>query len=135
VTPARDDHGNITLFTCVAAFALFLIVGLVADGGAQLRAAQNATALAEEAGRAASQAIDASHVMQGGDIRVDPAAAADAAEDYLAAARVEGTVVSTTATTVTIQVRDTRPTVLLSLVGIDSLTATGEATAHLMPAG
>ena len=47
-----DQAGSVTLFGVVAGLALLVLVGLVVDGGAKVRAVQRADAIAAEAARA-----------------------------------------------------------------------------------
>lgn len=127
---SRDESGSITLTLVVMVTALLAAVGLVVDGGAKLRAVQQARAAAGEAARAATQQVNVAQVQAAGTARLDTAAARRAAQATLTEAGVEGSVtvasgrVSVTATV-------TRPTVFLSLVGIQSLSGTGAATADL----
>ncbi|UOE21978.1 hypothetical protein NI17_010465 [Thermobifida halotolerans] len=120
-----------SLFLAVTTTALFLVVGLVVDGGAKIRAAQHAHATAEEAARAAAQAVDAAAVLRGETVRIDPARAAAEATAYLDATGATGTAHASSPTTVTITVTETRPTVLLSLIGIHQVSATATATARI----
>ncbi|WP_046471382.1 pilus assembly protein TadG-related protein [Allosalinactinospora lopnorensis] len=129
----NGDRGSTTIFVAVAVIAVLLVAGLVIDGGAQLRAAQRATSIAEEAARAGNQAIDVSAVLQGGDVRIDTDAAVAASNSYLRAAGANGTVRATSATTVSVEVNESVDTLLLSLIGINSLSASGSATARIVP--
>lgn len=125
-----DDAGSISLALVVMVSALLVAVGLVVDGGAKLRAVQQATALAGEAARAATQQVNVAEVQTAGSARLDAAVARRAARQTLAAAGVEGTVtVATGQVSVTASVR--RPTVFLSLLGVGSVTGSGSATADL----
>jgi Flp pilus assembly protein TadG len=125
-----EDGGSISLALVVMVSALLVSVGLVVDGGAKLRAVQQATAVAGEAARAASQQINVAGVQTAGTARLDTAAARTAARQTLAEAGVEGRVtvaggqVSVTATV-------SRPTIFLSLLGVSSVTGSGSATADL----
>jgi Flp pilus assembly protein TadG len=128
------DGGSISLTLVVMVSALLVSVGLVVDGGAKLRAVQQATAVAGEAARAAAQQVNVAGVQTGGTARLDAAAARRAARATLADADVdvdvEGSVtvspgqVSVTATVI-------RPTIFLSLLGVSSVTGSGSATADL----
>jgi hypothetical protein len=130
---ARDE-GRIALLVVVLTFAVLAMIGLSVDGGGKLRALQRADRLAVEAARAAGQAIAAPQAIQGGKKVVDPPAAVAAAEGYLAAAGVTGTVtVSEDRQHVTVSVTITYNTVLLGLIGITTLAATRQATAVLVP--
>lgn len=127
---SRRDDGSVSLTLVVMVTALLVAVGLVVDGGAKLRAAQQATAVAGEAARAATQQVNVAQVQTAGTARLDTAAARRAARETLVEAGVDGTVtVATGQVSVTATV--TRPTVFLSLLGVGSVTGTGAATADL----
>lgn len=123
------DRGSVTVFLAITMVGLLVLLGLVADGGAKLRATQRAAATAAEAARAGGQALDLPAATAGQPIHVDRAAAASAAREYLTATGATGTVtVSDDGTQLTVTVTSTAPTVFLSLIGIQNLTST--ATAH-----
>lgn len=129
---ARDD-GRISLLVAVLTFAVLAMIGLSVDGGGKLRALQRADRLAVEAARAAGQAILAPQAIQGGAKVVDPPAAVAAAQHYLAAAGVAGTVaVSEDGRQITVTVTIVYHAVFLGLIGIDTLSATRHATAVLV---
>jgi Flp pilus assembly protein TadG len=123
-----DDEGAATVFVVVLVPALLAMAGLVIDGGYALAARQEAAATAEQAARAGADALARDSLREAGPIRLNPAAATAAANDYLArsghagTARVEGQAVVVT-------VRITRPTAVLSAVGIDSVSSTATASA------
>src|SRR5437763_7909971 len=129
--PQCRDDGRIALLVMVLALAVLTMIGLSVDGGGKIRALERADNLASEAARAAGQAILAPQAIQGGDKVVDPAAAVAAAQNYLAAAGVTGTV-AVDRKHVTVTVTITYNTVFLGLIGIDTLTATRQATAVLV---
>ncbi len=120
-----------TPFVVLIALALMLAVGLVVDGGQKLRATQRADAAAEEAARAAGQVIQAPRSVRGLTPLVDPAPAAAAAQAYLDAAGVTGTV-AVDGALVTVTTTTTEPTVFLAAIGITTVTATGTAQARLV---
>lgn len=125
-----DDSGSISLALVVMVTALLVAVGLVVDGGTKLRAVQQATSVAGEAARAASQQVSVAVVQTAGSARLDAAAARRAAEDTLAEAGVEGSV-TVAAGRVSVTAKVSRPTVFLSLLGVSSVTGSGSATADL----
>jgi Flp pilus assembly protein TadG len=132
-THARDDHGSVTLAVVILAIGLLLLVGLIADGGAKVRAIRRADSLASEAARAGGQAIDLPTVMAGGRPVADPAVARRAALAYLSSNHAIGTAsVTEGGRQVRVDVRVTSPTVFLGLAGIDHLTVHGHATATLV---
>lgn len=126
---APRDEGAVSVFVVVLATALLAMAGLVVDGGYALAARQEAAATAEESARAGADALSQDSVRSGGPLRVDPAAATSAVTHYLDA-RGQAGKASVMGDAVTVTVRITRPTAILSAVGIDTLTATATATAR-----
>lgn len=123
----RTEHGaSFSVATIMLAPVLLLCVGLTTDGGRKTEAARTATSSAQSAARAATNA-KATSAIAGQD---DTAAAYQAANQYLAAAGVTGTV-TIEGNTITIKTTKTTDTVFLGLIGINQLTAHGEATASL----
>ena len=130
----RDgDRGGIAVFTAIVTVVLLGIIGLVVDGGGKLQATERADAVAMEAARAAGQAIDAGDAITGTAIRVDPQAAEAAAQAYLHKAGATGRVsISEDRTRLTVTVSDTYDTRFMSVVGIGSMSVTGQGTATLL---
>jgi Flp pilus assembly protein TadG len=122
----------VTLYGLVLAIAMIALVALVVDGGAKLRAARQATGIAEEAARAGAGQADLPTAYSQGVYRIDRLAAIGAAQDYLAATGHRGSVRVTGATTVEVTVRIEQPTLMLSLAGITSISVQGTAQAHLV---
>jgi len=111
-----------SLVLLLCAVALLVVLGLVVDGGTKAQALDRANRVAMEAAGAGAQAITAG----GGDVN---AAAADAAvQNYLAAEGVSGdTQVHDNRVDVTVSLSE--PTKMLSMVGIDEITVTGDGYA------
>lgn len=132
-TASAGETGAVTLFVALAVTGLLVLLGLVVDGGAKVRAAQQADRLAAEAARAAGQAIDLAAVLGGDAIRVDRRAAQAAAEEYLARSGGRGrAAVSGDGRTITVTTRASVPTVFLGLIGISEVDVTGRAEAVLV---
>lgn len=125
------DRGAVTPFAVVAALALMVAVGLVVDGGNKLQALQRADAAAAEAARAAGQAIQPARSIRGQSPLVDLDRGVTAAQTYLSAAGVTGTV-DVRGDVIEVTTTTTEPTVFLAAVGIDSVNATGSARARLV---
>lgn len=126
------DRGSISVFFAVCTVGLFMVLGLLVDGGMALNAANRASSLAQEAARTAGQQIDAAQAIEGTDITVDPDAAATAAQNYLADAEAQGSVaIADDGQTMTVTVTTTHTTLFGALIGKGTLTLTGTATAHL----
>ncbi|MET8772832.1 Tad domain-containing protein [Streptomyces sp. NPDC004658] len=128
-----DDRGGVTVFVAVCVIALIGIIGVAVDGGSKMRATEHADYIAGEAARAGGQAIDPADAISGKAIDVDPQAAAAAAQAYLRSAGATGTVsVSGDGKTLTVTVTGTYDTKFLSMVGIGSLSVTGQGKATLL---
>lgn len=113
--------------------ALVALGGIVVDGGTKLIGDENAVAAAQEAARAGATTVDASRAYTTGTFVVDRGQAAAAARQYLAAAGYRHyTIAADWPNALRVSVRITEPTRFLSLIGIDSLTCTGTATASLV---
>ncbi|WP_019873107.1 pilus assembly protein TadG-related protein [Sporichthya polymorpha] len=125
----HDDEGSITPFVVVLTSALLAMAGLVVDGGYALAAKQDARSAAEQAARAGADVLARDAALRGGELRLDPAAARAAAERHLTVSGREGDV-RVIGQTVTVTVRITRSTAILSAVGIDTLTARATASAR-----
>ena len=135
---AQEDReqGSISLFLVVLVLALFVVFGLVVDGGARLDAQRRATDQAEQAARAAAQAVNPTSLRESDTVTLDPTAAHAAAARYLSSVgNVTLTGVHVTATTVTVTVTTTATPVVLSLIGLHTLTVTGSGTAQLLRGG
>lgn len=122
------DGGHVTAFVVVITGALLLLAGLVLDAGLALATRTRALNVAHAAARTGAQQLDLVAYRVDGTVRLDPAAAEQAARDYLADTGYSGTVTSTD-DTVTVQVRARHRTQILTLLGIRSLTVTASATA------
>jgi Flp pilus assembly protein TadG len=113
--------------------ALLAAAGLVVDGGTKIRAARQASSIAEEAARAGAGRIDQNRAYtRGGRFVVDRAAAAAAARAYLADSGNNGTVSVINGQKIRVTVTVSKPTTLLSLIGIGNISVTKTATADLL---
>lgn len=134
----RDDGerggGALSAPMAIASIALFAAIGLGIDGARAAQGLATADAVAEEAARAAGQAIDLT-ALRRGDAAVKPADAVAAARRHLAAAGVEGDVIVVGPQRIRVQTRIIQPTILLGLIGRNEITSTGEAEAVLVPIG
>lgn len=120
-----------TVFVVGLNLALMMVAGLVYDGGRILAARRQAHDLADNAARAAAQAVDLDVLRSGSPVELDPLAAQVAAEDYLATTGHDGEVL-VTADTVEVTVTITTPMVLLQLAGISERTVTASGEARLV---
>ncbi|MEU4181061.1 pilus assembly protein TadG-related protein (plasmid) [Streptomyces anulatus] len=129
----RRDRGSMSVFFALSTIAILMVMGLLVDGGGALNAANRATSVAQEAARTAGQQLDAAQAIEGTAITIDPDAASGAAQDYLAAAGVQGDVqVTNGGQSLSITVHDTYTTLFAQFVGKGTIQVTGTATAQLM---
>lgn len=125
------DHGSLSPFYALSAIGIIMIMGLLVDGGA-LNATNKATGLAQEAARAAGQQLNVPAAVQGTEITVDPDAAVAAAQDYLAAQNVQGSVTITDGgQRLEVTVHDTYNTLFAQFVGRSTISVSGTAHARL----
>ena len=117
--------GGISLVMLIGAIGLLMVLGLVMDGSAKAHALDRANRLASEAARAGLQAVNPA-----GD-RVDVAAVQAAVNRYLQSEGVSGSA-EIGAQQVIVHVSITEPTKMLSMIGIDSMTVTGDGAANLV---
>jgi len=122
----------LTLLLAVLMVSLLALAGLVIDGARKLNESATATAIAQEAARAGAGMVDQATVYRSGTFQVNSAQAVAAARGYLARAGYHGTVRVSGADQIHVTVTVTRPTLLLWLIGIDSMTCTGQAVASLV---
>jgi len=125
----RGEAGQVTAIWAVLALSLFLLGGLVHDGGQILTARREADNLARQAARAGAQALDENSVRSGAAV-LDPVAADMSVRAYLDRRHLVPAAVVVTSSDVTVTVAMTQPTPLLSLVGIGSRTVSATATAR-----
>jgi transcription elongation GreA/GreB family factor len=125
----RDERGqSLSVFVTVVVVALLLVAGLVVDGGAQADASRRAEGAAALAARAAADTTATARLAGREADRLTAVAAARQVLD--AHPGIAGDVV-VQGDRVQVTTRATTPTVLLNLIGIRELAATGSATAAL----
>lgn len=127
------DSGRVSVFVAAAMPMMLLFLALMWDASGYLRALHRADNVANEAARAAGQAIDIPLAVTGEQIVVDPAAAEVAASAYLADAGVAGdVVVDEDGRRVTVTVEIEYEPLFLGQFGFGSFTAEGAADGHLV---
>lgn len=132
-TTATHDQGSITIIVVVFFIALLAAAGLVVDGGAKLRAARQASAIAEEAARAGAGRVNRDQAYaHGGVFIIDRMSAVAAARAYLHSCGVAGSVEVSGSRSIRVAVTVAKPTVLLSLIGVRHVRVTEKADADLL---
>ena len=131
---AVAEDGAAAVLVLLLTPALFGLAGLVLDGGTELAARQHAADLAEQAARGGADALDTNALRTTGTEGLDTAAAQAAACRYVTTdpgATCTATVTSSAAgQQVTVRVRGSHPTVLLGLIGINTLHTDAVGTAQ-----
>ena len=122
-----DDAGALVAFVVLLLLALLSLLGLVVDGGAALVAHQAAEVEAEQAARSGAGALDVD-ALRAGTVRIDPSAAASAAERFAIAAG-HPAVVTVSGGVVTVRIRYAVATTVLGVIGIRSLSVSAVASA------
>ena len=129
---SRQERGSVSIWLVTTGFAMIVLVGLAVDLGGQVHAQQHARNLAAQAARTGGQQLQPGPAMRGETATADRARAVAAARTYLAAAAdVTGTVAVTGGDTITVTTTDTYDTTFLGVIGITTLTVTGNAQARI----
>ncbi|MGP3921306.1 pilus assembly protein TadG-related protein [Nonomuraea sp. 10N515B] len=128
----RSDRGSITPYAIIFITVLLLFIGLSVDVGAKLRAGWEAVGVAEEAARAGAGQLDRAAVYRGAAATIDRGTAVRAAQAYLSSSGHSGSVGIACPQSIRVSVTVTKPTWLLSLVGLSSVSMTATATANLV---
>ncbi|WP_432887896.1 pilus assembly protein TadG-related protein [Kribbella sp. CA-245084] len=126
----RSEHGSATIFLLGFATVLLVGAGLVIDGGLALNGRQRIADDAEQASRYGANAIDEASLRGQGQVVVDTDAAVARATSFMADKGYRNISVSVDGDKVTTSAEGSVDTALLSLVGINSFTVRGEATAE-----
>lgn len=124
------ERGSSNLFLVLTVVTLVVIVGLVVDGAGKVQASAGAQHVAASAARAAISSL-AGDTVGGRPIAIDAAAAEQAAIDAVSAAGMSGTA-TVSGDVITVTASTSYSTLFVSLIGIESLPATGEARAQLI---
>lgn len=127
-----DERGSVTVWLAISSFAMIFLVGLAVDLGGQVHAHERAHDVAAQAARAGGEEVEGAAAIQGHELTISPASARVAAQRYLDAADVSGTVEVTNGDTITVTVHDSYDPQFLGLIGINRLDVTGTATARLV---
>lgn len=129
---ATTERGSVTVWLALASFVMMALVGLAVDLGGQVHAQQRAHDVAAQAARAGGEQVQAAPAIAGSAARIDVAGARRAAQAYLAAAGVEGTVTISGGERITVRVTDAYQPRFLAFLGIQRLQVSGTATARLV---
>ena len=118
-----------SVFVSVAIVALLLAIGLAVDGAAQAHARRTCETAAAQLARIGADASASARIQGGDTVGAGRQAAQDAARQLYPGLQVQ---VSVTASgQLQVRASTSTPTLFLTLMGIDRLSASGQATATL----
>ncbi len=126
----RDERGAVTVWLAGASVLMVSIIGISVDLGGQLHAKERAHTIAAQAARTGAEQITAD-AMLGTRPSLDVGKARTAANAYLRAAGVDGTVSVGGGIRVTVTVVDTYQPLFLGSIGVGTLTVSASSTAEL----
>ncbi len=66
----KDERGSMSVFVVLFSVVVFLLAGLLVDGGAAINARLRAADVAEQAARAGADEIDQDHLREPGEMRL-----------------------------------------------------------------
>lgn len=130
---ASRERGSTSVFAVCVVAVLMLLAGLCIDGGRVLNARATLTDVCEQAARAGAQEVLTEGLRGSFDVVLDPGAARTAARAYLASTTdmdLGGVSVTTSGNTVTVTAHRQVPTLMLSMLGMGSVTVTVSGTAE-----
>jgi uncharacterized membrane protein len=128
-TRMRNERGSVLITGLLLSLALLMIIGTAVDVGHAFIVRRELVSVADDAALTGSQAID-QNALHAGTLKLNPEQARSAA--LRAAVTQPGQRATATATTasISVEIRRRFPTVLLRLVGLDSLSVSAHATAQ-----
>ena len=130
-TTAHDsERGNLTLPLLILVVSFLLFVGLVVDGSGKIQASDHANQVAQSAARTAANSLTGAAIATG-TLQIDAGAAQASAQGYITASGLRGNV-TVVGNTVTVTVEEDYTTVFLNMIGINTLTGSGTASARLI---
>ena len=133
MTRPSDDRGQVTAFVVVLMVGLFVLAGLVVDGGRYFTGRRQAQNLAAGAARAGAQGVSEDSLRDPTAVpTLDPTEAYRRADAYLAAAHADGTII-VNADSVTVTVTTTVSPFILGIVGVGDRRLSATETAVAQP--
>lgn len=123
------ETGSAAPFVLLVTVVILAAAGLVIDGGYALAERRKTTHQAEQAARIGADAIDHASLRDGGPVAVDAHRARTAIASYLSAVGVADHTVRIDGAMVTVRIDKEVPTLILSIVGVNSFSASATGTA------
>lgn len=128
-TRNRDERGAATIFVLLLSVALLVGAGLVIDGGYALAQRRELTTQAEQAARIGADALQEASLRDGGEPKIDPVRARQAASAYLDRVGAPNASVTIDGQVVTVRLQSESETAILSIAGITAIPVSGAGSA------
>jgi Flp pilus assembly protein TadG len=122
------ERGSALITGLFLTIALMMVIGAAVDIGHAFIVRRELVSIADDAALTGSEALDQS-ALHAGTLELDPGQARAAALGTITRLPGESAQASATTSAVTVQVRRRLPTILLRLVGLDTLTVSAQASA------
>jgi hypothetical protein len=131
---AARERGSVSSWLVTSTFVMIIGVGIAVDLTGQVHAQQHARDVAFQAARAGGQQLQGGSAIRGEGLRADARQAAIAAQTYLAASDMTGTVSVPGGDRVVVRTSDVYETQFLSFIGLTSMRVSGEGEARVVRA-
>jgi uncharacterized membrane protein len=125
----RNERGSVLITGLLLSLALLMIIGTAVDIDHAFIVRRELVSVADDAALTGSQAID-ENALHIGALKLNPEQARSAALRVVATEPGQRATATATTVSVSVEVRRRFPTVLLRLVGLDSLSVSAHATAQ-----
>lgn len=126
----HPEEGSLSAYFVLLAVVLMGVVGLVVDSSGKYREVERAQLVASGASRSAVNAVTGT-AQDNGSVAINSIAARTAAENYIAASGLTGTV-TVDGDVVTVTVESSYDTRFISLLGVNQLPAQATSSAQLI---
>jgi len=126
-----DERGAVAPLVVVMLLGLLAVTALVVDGGVMFAARRDLQGLADGAARAGAMVLDVTALRQSNRVVLESGEARSAALDYLRAAGFDGEMaVAADTLSVTVDLSEDYPTVMVGLLGIRTIRTQAHAIAR-----
>lgn len=125
------EQGSISVMAILIASTVLIMMGIAVDVSGHVHAMQEARSVAREAARAGGQEVNVPAAIRGQGAQANPGEAAAVAQAYLNATGTPGSVSVTGPDTIRVDVNSNYQTLFLSVIGIGSMSSTGQAEARV----
>jgi Flp pilus assembly protein TadG len=128
LTRPAGERGSVLITGLFLTIILMVVIGAAVDLGHAFIVKRELASIADDAALTGSQALDQNALHQG-TFQLDPNQARTAALDAITRLPGQSTRANATTSTITVRVNRRFPTLLLRLVGLDTLTVSAQASA------